>query len=163
MHGSEVADLLGNPSDGDQNMNLRQTEVWLAKSPDGEKQVTQIWEIHVNYGQDKQKPTYWQVIQVAVTSPFFRTHDGNSTKSSLDAIWREYPNLHHVDQTIGEENSNLEVYDSTALGIAFLIERNKSAGKGEPWGKCRAIIVHPGGQEPNTNALELMAKPGSSG
>lgn len=159
MHAGKVADLLGSPSFGDQNMNLRQIETWVAKSPDGKTQITQIWEIHVNYGQDKRKPTYWQVTQVAVTSPFFRTHDGNSTKSTLDAIWREYPNLHYLDQTIGGEDSNLEVYDSTSLGIAFLIERNKSAGKGEPWGKCRAIIVYPVGQGPNTTALEFIVKP----
>ncbi len=159
MHAAEVERVLGEPSSGDQNMNLRQIETWLAKSPDGKTQVTQTWEIHVNYGQDNRKPTYWQVIQVAVTSPFFRTHAGNSTQSSLAAIWREYPDLHYLDQTIGGEGSNLEVYDSAPLGIAFLIERNKSAEKGEPWGKCRAIIVHPAGQGPNTTALEFMVKP----
>ena len=136
MSGDEVEKLLGKPTASDAAMG-KAVDTWVAKSPDGRTEQTQV-AIHRD-----EDGRHWKVVQVSVTSPFFRTRGGNSTNSDLDALWREFPDLHYVATDSGSHGSQSEIYDSTASGVAFLIERTEHAAKGEPWGKCHAIIVHP--------------------
>ena len=143
MDEEDLEKLLGKPTSGDAAMG-RAVNTWTAKSSDGRTEETQV-AVHRD-----EEGHHWKVTQVAVTSPFFHTRQGNSTHSDLDAIWREFPGLRFSEGNIGGHGSDLELYDEITLGIAFLIERNNPATKGEPWGKCRAIIVHPGGHEVST-------------
>ena len=146
MGDEELEKLLGKPSESDAAMG-RAVEVWIAKSADGRTEQTEV-AVHRDA-----EGHHWKVTQVAVTSSFFRTRDGNSTNSDIDAIWREHPDLRYLRGDIGGKGSDLELYDSTASGVAFLIERTQPAAAGEAWGKCRAIVVHPRGQEAGTIAV----------
>ncbi len=154
--GEDLTKLLGKPTTDDAAMSLG-VQAWTAKSPDGRTEQTEVTSRRDESGRR------WNVIQVAVTSPFFRTHGGNSTRSDLDAIWREFPDLRYFAGNIGGHGSDLELYDSTTSGIAFLIERTNPVGKGEPWGKCRAIIVHPSGQEVKAMAVGAPLEGASGG
>ncbi len=146
MGDEELEKRLGKPSDSDAAMG-RAVDTWISKSADNRTEQTEV-AIHRD-----EEGLHWNVTQVAVTSSFFRTRGGNSTNSDLDAIWREHPDLRYLEGDIGGKGSDLELYDSTASGIAFLIERTQPAVKGEAWGKCRAIIVHPRGQQASTMAV----------
>ena len=156
MDEEELEKLLGKPTEGDAAMG-RAVNVWTAKSSDGRTEETQV-AVHRD-----EEGHHWKVTQVAVTSPFFCTRGGNSTSSDLDAIWREFPDLRYFAGNIGGYGSDLEIYESTTLGIAFLIERNNPASKGGSWGKCRAIIVHPGQQEVSMMAVGAPSEKASGG
>ncbi len=155
MSDEAVEKLLGKPTASDAAMG-RGVNTWIAKSTDGRTEQTQVVAHRDEDGR------HWKVTQVAVTSAFFRTRGGNSTSSDLDAIWREFPDLRYVAAQDGP-GSALEFYDSTTSGAAFLIEHAKHPGQGEPWGKCRAIIVHPAGEQVSPVAIgtPLEHPPGS--
>ena len=84
--------------------------------------------------------------QIVVTSPFFHTPGGVSTRSKPAELWREYPTLRFEEAGKDSKGASLELYDAPEKGIAFLIEPgvHKDA---EVWGECRAVIVHTQGDE----------------
>ena len=128
---------LGKPTDSDQAMG-NATETYCSKSADGEKQETTIF---IRAADENRK--HWQVMKVLVTSPFFHTSAGVSTRSEPDALWKEFPDLQYVEEDEPRllNGKPIEFYDSVANGIGFIIEREAHPAPGKPWGQCRAIIV----------------------
>ena len=138
MEDVQVEQLLGKPTTSSAAMGL-EIESWASSRSSRRPEQT-----FVVFRHDK-KGHKWQAAEIIVTSPFFKTKAGVSTQSSLDAIWREFPDLHHTGSGDGADGSRLDLYDSEGTGIAFLIEPTGAPKTGAPagsWGKCRAILVH---------------------
>ena len=151
MPESVVLQRLGKPSP--HKHGSRDVSIWSSK-PSGGGPAEHIAVMF----RDSDSGRLRTVSQIAVTSPFFHTYDGNSTRSDLSAIWHEYPDLRYLDSTTTEAGAKMELYDSTTLGISFLIERTPSPARGESWGKCRVILVHLAGEQPYTVGLDTLAE-----
>lgn len=123
---------LGTPDSGDAAMGHSWT-TWLSK--DGGKNELNIFsglgpdgKIHVRH--------------IRVTSPFFKTEKGISTKNLLKEILVAYPDARKL-----KSKNGIEVYDDVARGIAFEVFKKN--------GVCRAITVHPAGEKVTNEYIPL--------
>ncbi len=89
------------------------------------------------------------VRQISVTSAFFHTREGNSTKSDLAALWKEFPNLRYRRYGDQGDTSHVQLYDSLDQGIAVMVQLTPHPAAGQSWGRCCAIIVHQPGKKPD--------------
>ena len=115
--------------------------VWFVKSESGKEDEIIVT---IQRAQDGQ---HYTVRQVAVTSPDFRTPAGNSARSDLAAIWREFPDLRKMEAAEALDGTPMEVYSSRSTGFGVMVERppgtptSDKPASGAPSGKCRALIV----------------------
>jgi hypothetical protein len=109
---------------------------WKSKSsrqPDGTPNVLDI------YSKRNDEGDTVFIEQVRVTSSYFHTRSGISTRSTLNAIRRAFPNAKRIAY-FRDEGSHLlaDVYDDVKSGIAFEWLRGQ---------RCLAITVHRRGRK----------------
>ena len=117
-------------------------QVWVAKK-EGKRFDTLFIHTVSNGARNVQPIDGITIDNLRVTSPWFHTHDGISTRSTLAQIRHRFPNVRpvYVNQTL---------YDDAKLGIAF--EFAQSATAEAP---CIAIMVHPPGDTHVANKEEV--------
>ena len=115
------------------DVGMSQTrQVWISKK--GGKRSDTLFIHTVSNGALNVQPIQGVTIDdIRVTSPWYHTHSGISTRSTLAQIRRHFPNVRPID-------GDRTLYDESKLGIAF--EFAQSATAGSP---CIAIMVHPPG------------------
>ena len=139
---------LGKPTTSDQAMG-HAAETYCSKSADGETQQTTIY----IQSTDENRKQWW-VEKVLVTSPFFRTSAGLSTRSQPEALWKEFPDLQYANEGQMDGGTPVDFYASVANGIGFVIERNTHPEPGKMWGRCRAVLVFPRGEDAKIGYLK---------
>ncbi len=152
---SEAEKLLGDSPD--LMLHGRGARVSFVKSPDGKEEEIVVLIRRAENGQD------YYVNEVAVTSPDYHTPEGNSTKSDLAAIWREFPDLEKYEVGEAFDGTTVVSYRSKDSGVSVLVERppgtpiSDKPEPGVPSGKCRAFIVQIVGTP--TYYIELGRRP----
>ena len=151
----EVEKLFGNVSD---TVNFGPgARVWFVKAESGKEE-----EIVVTTRRAEDGHTY-NVREVAVTSSDYRTPAGNSTKSDLAALWKEFPDLTKIEEGESVDGTTLELYSSRDAGVGIIVERSHGtpasdkSKAGAPTGKCRGIIVQAAGE--NADFVQLGVAP----
>jgi len=154
-----VERTLGKPADQDAAMGGKLTEVWRSGSGLGRKTNGRQEELGIRFqgpgaGGNPRKPTV--VVQIRLTSPYFRTASGISVNSSFAEIAKTYP---HADSEESKEwaNSLPPSPDKTpkeglvdqVAGIAFEF-RGGARANADKRGYCLAIHVFPPGTSPRS-------------
>lgn len=129
---------------------------WNAEKPEVDTGVIHTVDVLSHLGK-----TGPQVALVRVTSPYFRTANGLSTGSTLDAIRKAFPHVQRVGQYSPRQVPiSVALYDDSARGIAFEILCD-AKGATTPTSRCLAISVHapskPLRDEPLVHYLESKA------
>jgi hypothetical protein len=151
----EVHRILGKPAEQDAAMGGKLTEVWrsgstFAGETAGRKEELEIYFHGPGAGGDQNKPTV--VVQIRITSPFFRTASGISVKSSFAQIKKAYPRGDRDRDwerslPVGLNKSPEEGLVDRHAGIAFEFRAGGSANPDKP-GYCVAIQVFHRGTTP---------------
>lgn len=132
--------------------------VWFVKSENGKEDEVIVTIRRAEDGQ------HYTVRQVVVTSPDYRTPAGNSTRSDLAAIWREFPDLTRIEAGEALDGVPMEVYSSRSSGVGILVERPRDTpasdkpASGAPDGKCRALIVQAVNEDAQFEQLGIAPK-----
>jgi hypothetical protein len=149
-----IHSALGKPAAADAAMGGKLTEVWrsgpgLGSKTNGRKEELEIFFQGPGAGGDQRKPTL--VVQIRVTSPYFRTASGISVNSSLAEIKKVYPHSESEEdkdweQSLppGSDKTSKEGLVDQVAGIAFEFRAGARANEDKP-GYCLAIhVFHPG-------------------
>ena len=146
---------LGKPAAQDAAMGGKLTEVWRSGPGLGGKARKEELEVFFQgpgAGGDQSKPTV--VVQIRVTSPYFKTASGISVNSSLAEIRKIYPHSESEEDRDWEKNlppspdkSAKEGLVDQAAGIAFEFRAGARANA-DKRGYCLAIHVFPPGSTP---------------
>jgi hypothetical protein len=149
-----VHGALGKPAAADAAMGGKLTEVWrsgpgLGRKANGREEELEIFFQGPGAGGDQRKPTV--VVQIRVTSSYFRTASGISVNSSLAQIKKVYPHSESEEdkdweQSLppGSDKSPKEGLVDQVAGIAFEFRAGARANENKP-GYCLAIqVFHPG-------------------
>ena len=149
-----VHGALGKPAAADAAMGGKLIEVWrsgpgLGSKANGRKEELEIFFQGPGAGGDQRKPTV--VVQIRVTSSYFRTASGISVNSSLAQIKKVYPHSESEEdkdweQSLppGSDKSPKEGLVDQVAGIAFEFRAGARANEDKP-GYCLAIqVFHPG-------------------
>jgi hypothetical protein len=135
-------------------MGGKLTEVWRSGPGLGRKANEREEELEIFFqgpgaGGDQRKPAV--VVQIRVTSSYFRTASGISVNSSLAQIKKVYPHSESEEdkdweQSLppGSDKSPKEGLVDQVAGIAFEFRAGARANENKP-GYCLAIqVFHPG-------------------
>jgi hypothetical protein len=143
---------LGKPAQQDAAMGGKLTEVWRSGRALGGKATARQEELEIRFqgpgaGGDQSKPTV--VVQIRVTSPYFKTASGISVNSSLAEIKKTYPHSREDKEwaenlpPISDKSPKEGLVDQDA-GIAFEFQAGANASPDKA-GYCEAIhIFRPG-------------------
>jgi hypothetical protein len=146
-----VHHVLGKPSVQDAAMGGKLTEVWrygLGNKAGGRKAELAVLFQGPGAGGDPRKPTV--VVQIRVTSPYFKTASGISVNSSLAEIKKTYPHLQEdrsweQSLPLASDKQPKEGFVDRDAGIAFEFRAGASANP-EQHDSCVAIhVFHSGG------------------
>jgi hypothetical protein len=149
--------VLGKPTTQDAAMGGKLTEVWRYGPGFGGKATGRHPELTVLFqgpgaGGDQRKPTL--VVQIRVTSPYFKSASGISVNSSLAEIKKTYPHAESEESKEWERSLPLssdktlkEGLVDQAAGIAFEFRAGARANA-DKRGYCLAIYVFAPGNTP---------------
>jgi len=145
---------LGKPAAEDAAMGGKLTEVWrsgpgLGSKANGREEELEVFFQGPGAGGDQRKPTV--VVQIRLTSSYFRTASGISVNSSLAEIKKIYPHSESEEdrdweQSLppGSDKSFKEGLVDQVAGIAFEFRAGARANA-DKRGYCIAIhVFHPG-------------------
>jgi len=153
----QVHRALGKPQAQDAAMGGELTEVWHSGPGLGSKTYGRKTELEILFqgpgaGGNQHKPTV--VVQIRVTSPYFRTASGISVTSSLAEIKKVYPHSESEEdrdweQSLppGSDKSSKEGLVDQVAGIAFEFRAGARANADKP-NYCIAIHVFRPGTTP---------------
>jgi hypothetical protein len=153
----EVHRALGKPTAEDAAMGGRLTEVWrsglgLGSETNGRKEELEIFFQGPGAGGDRRKPTV--VVQIRVTSSYFKTASEISVNSSLGQIKKTYPHSESEEDKDWEQSlppsldkSPKEGLVDQVAGIAFEFRAGARANE-DKRGYCVAIHVFRPGTTP---------------
>src|SRR6267378_4728711 len=148
---------LGKPAAEDAAMGGKLTEVWrsgpgLGNKANGREEELQVYFQGPGAGGNQRKPT--EVVQIRVTSAYFRTASGISVNSSLAEIKKVYPHSESEEDKDWEESlppgsdkSPKEGLVDQVAGIAFEFRGGARANADKP-NYCIAIHVFRPGTTP---------------
>jgi hypothetical protein len=154
-----VERVLGKPSDQDAAMGGKLTEVWRSGAGLGNKANGRKEELEIRFqgpgaGGNPRKPTV--VVQIRLTSPYFRTASGISVNSSFAEIRKTYPHSDSEESkewanslSPGSDKSPKEGLVDQVAGIAFEFRAGARANA-DKRGYCLAIHVFPPGTNPRS-------------
>jgi hypothetical protein len=151
----QVHHALGKPDGEDAAMGGKLTEVWysgpgFAGTTSRRQNELEIYFHGPGAGGDQSQPTV--VVQVRVTSPFFKTESGISVQSSFAQIRTAYPGAHRdagweKNLPPASPQGPQESLVDKAAGIAFEFRAGARANP-DKQGNCVAIHVFPRASEP---------------
>jgi hypothetical protein len=154
-----VERTLGKPTGQDANMGGKLTEVWRSSSGLGRKANGRQDELEICFqgpgaGGNPRKPAV--VVQIRLTSPYFRTASGISVNSSFAEIAKTYPHADSEESREwanslppGSDKSPKEGLVDQVAGIAFEF-RGGARANADKRGYCLAIHVFPPGTNPRS-------------
>jgi hypothetical protein len=154
-----VERVLGKPSDQDADMGGKLTEVWrsgpgLGNKANGRKEELEIRFQGPGAGGNPRKPAV--VVQIRLTSSYFRTASGISVNSSFAEIRKTYPHSDSEESKEwanslppGSDKSPKEGLVDQVAGIAFEFRAGARANA-DKRGYCLAIHVFPPGTNPRS-------------
>jgi hypothetical protein len=154
-----VERVLGKPSDQDADMGGKLTEVWrsgpgLGSKANGRKEELEIRFQGPGAGGNPHKPAV--VVQIRLTSSYFRTASGISVNSSFAEIRKTYPHSDSEESKewanslpLGSDKSPKEGLVDQVAGIAFEFRAGARANA-DKRGYCLAIHVFPPGTNPRS-------------
>ena len=136
--GTDELDKFGPSAEGEASSGSY-WRTWYSKTVDAKSDaVPAELNTYIALGSPPDTP---RIQQIRVTSSYFATAGGISTKSSFAQIKKVYRSLKLVETyTTNKTNGPIQIYDDIKGGIGFEIYRGRD-GKASN-GLCAAIIVH---------------------
>ena len=154
-----VEHALGKPADQDAAMGGRLTEVWRSGPGVGSRANDRKEELVIRFqgpgaGGNPGEPTV--VVQIRLTSPYFRTASGISVNSSFAEIKKTYPHSDSEESRDwgnslppSSDKSPKEGLVDQVAGIAFEFRAGARANADDR-GYCLAIHIFPPGTNPRS-------------
>jgi hypothetical protein len=140
----KVVEALGEPDSSDAAMG-HMWSWWISHKNDAARQELGI------YASFDNDATGHYVRQIRLTSPYFVTSNGISTRSSLADILRAFKDARAVAKySSPERGGTIYLYDDKMQGIAFEVFQGESDPAS---GRCIAIVVHMTGGDPANQYL----------